>query len=110
MPTWPSIQATASIAASASRSSSTWSGYGAVLEFNLAGDQGTDVFRRVLRRRDDFPVLQRVSGPGERTVLDMCGASDFRDYDQRARAWARAVWRAWDDHHPLILTELKAIL
>jgi hypothetical protein len=74
----------------------------AVLEMRMAPGQATVVLRRVLQRREDFPVLEREHGPGELTVLHLISASDLDDYDQRARAWGRAVWNAWDQHHSLI--------
>jgi hypothetical protein len=74
----------------------------AVLEMQIEPDRATDVLRRVLQRHDDFPVLERGQGPGELTVLHLVNAPDLAGYEQRARAWGRAVWKAWDQHHSLL--------
>jgi hypothetical protein len=80
----------------------------AVLELELPPRQATNVLRRVLRHRDDFPVLTRTHGPGELTILHLVGASDAGAYEQRARAWATAVWSAWSQHHALIADAVAA--
>jgi hypothetical protein len=66
----------------------------AVLELQIEPARATDVLRRVLEARPDFPVLSRQDGPGELTVLQLVGANDLDDYQQRAGAWASAVWAA----------------
>jgi hypothetical protein len=81
-----------------------------VLVFDLPAAQATDVLRRVLRSHDDFPALRRACGPGELTVLDLVGATELADYDQRVRAWARAVWGAWSAQHCLILSAVELVL
>jgi hypothetical protein len=82
----------------------------AVLELKIEPDRATDVLRRVLEARTDFPVLSRQHGPGELTVLHLVGANDLDDYQQRARAWASAVWAAWGSHHALITDAVRAVL
>ena len=83
---------------SASRSSVTSAG-STRLELNLPAAQGTEVLRRIVAYRDDFPVLCRDNGRGRLTVLHMVGARDVEDYERRAREWAEAVWRSWTSHH-----------
>jgi hypothetical protein len=85
-------------------------GLQAVLERDLTPAQATNVLRRVLQRRDDFPVLERSDGPGELTVLLLVGARDLADYESRALAWGRAVWQAWTQHHELIRRTVTSIL
>lgn len=81
----------------------------AVTELRIEPGRATDVLRRVLEARDDFPVLSRGSGPGELTVLHMVGAGDLEDYEQRAREWAGAVWAAWESHHAPIREAVAAV-
>jgi hypothetical protein len=78
----------------------------AVLELQIEPGRATDVLRRVLEARPDFPVLSRQDGPGELTVLHLLGD----DYQQRAGAWASAVWAAWENHHALISDAVTAAL
>ncbi len=78
----------------------------AVLERGGAPTRSPDVLRKVLASRTDYPVLDRAHGPGGLTVLHMIGATEQRDHDVRARAWAAAVWDAWRDHHPQIRAAL----
>ncbi len=74
----------------------------AVLELKIEPNHATAILRRVLQGHDDFPLLRRENGPGELTVLHLVGASDLDQYQHRARAWASAVWSAWESHHALI--------
>jgi hypothetical protein len=80
----------------------------AVLERHLPPARVIDVFRRVLRGRDDFPLLERASSPGAPTVLHLVGARDLADYEGRARAWASAVWETWADQRPVIRSVLDS--
>jgi hypothetical protein len=82
----------------------------AVLELKIEPNCATDVLRRVLQAREDFPLLSRQNGPGELTVLHLVGASDLDDYQHRARAWASAVWAAWESHHARIRDAVTAAL
>lgn len=74
----------------------------AVLERHLPPAQETDVLRRVLQSREDFPLLLRDDGPGDLTVADLVGARDLADYEDRAQAWGQAVWRSWAPEHARI--------
>lgn len=74
----------------------------AVLELDMEPRRATEILRCVLEGQDDFPVLTRPDGPGELTVLHVIDVMDPSDYERRARAWAGAVWRAWEPHHALI--------
>ena len=82
----------------------------ALLELKIEPDRATDVLRRVLNARTDFPVLWRQHGPGELTVLHLVDANDLDDYQQRARAWASAVWATWESQHALISDAVAAAL
>lgn len=70
----------------------------------------TEILRRVLQARDDFPVLTRSDGPGALTVLPIVDVQDPDDYERRARSWAGAVWTAWTPHHALITSAVTAAL
>jgi hypothetical protein len=82
----------------------------AVLEQHLLPAQATNLLRRVLEDREEFPVLARDDGPGELTVVHLVGALDLADYERRALAWARAVWQAWAQHHALIREAVTSLL
>jgi hypothetical protein len=82
----------------------------AVLEQHLPPAQATNVLRRVLEDRDDFPALARNDGPGELTIVHLVGARDLADYEHRALAWGRAVWRAWAQQHALIRQAVTSVL
>jgi hypothetical protein len=82
----------------------------AVLELQVEPRRATDVLRRVLEARPDFPVISRQDGSGELTVLHLVGANDLDDYQQRAAAWASAVWAAWESRHALISDAVTAAL
>ena len=82
----------------------------AVLELNIPDSHATNVLRRLLRDHDDFPALQRRSGPGKLTILHLVGAKDLHDYDHRARAWAHSVWESWAEQHTLIRSALHQVL
>lgn len=82
----------------------------AVLELQIGPGRATNVLRRVLGSRTNFPVLSRNGGPGKLTVLHLVGANDLDDYEDRARAWASAVWAAWESHHALIRNAVAAAL
>ena len=81
----------------------------AVLEQRMDAAETTDLLRRVLRARDDFPALARGHGPGELTVAHLVGARDLDDYHARALAWGGAVWKAWAKHHELIRETIMSI-
>ncbi|MGD0981452.1 MAG: DUF5946 family protein [Solirubrobacteraceae bacterium] len=74
----------------------------AVLEQGIPAERLSDVFRRVLRNVNDFPILRRSSGPGPVTVNHLVGARDLADYQQRAERWAGAVWQSWSAHHDIV--------
>lgn len=82
----------------------------AVLERHLPPAQATNLLRRVLGDRDDFPALARHDGPGELTIVHLVGARDQADYEDRALAWGRAVWQAWAEHHALIRRAVTSVL
>ena len=82
----------------------------AVLELNLQPAAATNVLRRVLQHRHDFPALTRDNGPGELTIVDLVGARDLADYDRRALDWGRGVWLAWAPHQPLIRDAVTSVL
>ena len=85
-------------------------GLHAVLEQHMDPAQATNVLRRVLQRRDDFPVLTRDHGPGELTLVRLVGARDLADYENRALAWGLAVWQAWTQHHEVIRQAVRSIV
>jgi hypothetical protein len=74
----------------------------AVLEQGIPAERVSDVFRRVLRNVNDFPILRRSSGPGPVTVNHLVGARNLADYQQRAEQWAGAVWQSWSAHHDIV--------
>jgi hypothetical protein len=82
----------------------------AVLERHVLPAQATNVLRRVLGDRDDFPALVRNDGLGELTIVHLVGARDLADYEHRARAWGCAVWQAWAQHHALIREAVTSVL
>jgi hypothetical protein len=81
-----------------------------VLERRLPPARATEVQRRLLGGRNDFPALSRRHGPGELTVAHLIGAIDLADHEDRARTWGRAVWQAWSEHHALIRRSVDAVL
>jgi hypothetical protein len=82
----------------------------AVLVLEMPAARSTELFRRLLRDRDDFPHLRRTGDPGLLTVTHVVGAVDLDDYDARAREWGRAVWESWPEHHQLIRAALEQVL
>lgn len=82
----------------------------AVVEMDMDPAHATEILRRVLKHYDDFPVLDRRHGPGELNVVHLIGARDAAEYERRARAWARTVWQAWDDHHTVISEAVRSAL
>jgi hypothetical protein len=80
----------------------------AILEQGMPAERVSDVFRRVLKNIDDFPILRRSSGPGAVTVNHLRGARDLADYERRAKTWANAVWQSWSDHHEVVRETLAA--
>ena len=82
----------------------------AVLEQHQPPAQATNVLRRVLRDRDDFPTLVRQDGPGELTIAHLVGSHDLADYEHRALTWADAVWQAWAQQHALIREAVTSAL
>lgn len=85
-------------------------GLHAVLERHLPPAHATNVLRRVLEGRDDFPELVRNDGPGELTIVLLVGARDLDDYEHRALAWGQAVWETWAQHHALIREAVTSVL
>lgn len=82
------------------------------LELDVPPARATEILRRVVSGRDDFPVLRRDGGPGRPTVLHMIGARDVDDYDRRAREWGEAVWRSWARHHreiEMVVSDLAGV-
>jgi hypothetical protein len=49
-----------------------------------------------------FRWLEPPPAAGQRTVLDVAGASTLREHQARVQWWARSVWEAWSDHHDVI--------
>jgi hypothetical protein len=81
-----------------------------MLERHLPPAQATSMLRRVLRDRNDFPVLVRDHGPGELTVVDLIGANDVADFEHRALVWGQAVWQSWAPQHALIREAVTSAL
>ena len=84
-------------------------GLHARLELDLPAAGATEVLRRIVASREDFPTLRRDGGPGELTVLHMVDARDQDDYARRAEQWGRAVWQAWATHHAVIGSAVKML-
>ncbi len=80
----------------------------AVIERDASPSRSPLVLRAVVDRKEAFPVLRRVRGPGDLTVLDASEATSLEDHDARVRAWAVAVWESWREHHPSIRAALDA--
>jgi hypothetical protein len=80
----------------------------AVVEREASPSRSPDVLRAVLARRTEFPVLRRVRGPGDLTVLSAMDATSIEDHDARVRAWAGSAWESWREHHPTIRAALDA--
>jgi Family of unknown function (DUF5946) len=79
------------------------------LELELPAKRATEVLRRIVGSRDDFPILRRDGGPGELTVLHVVDSRDRDDYERRAQEWGRSVWQAWAAHHATIVAAVKAM-
>ena len=79
------------------------------LELDLPAARTTEVLRRVVASRDDFPTLRRDGGPGELTVLHMVNAGDQDDDAHRAEQWGRAVLQAWASHRAVIDSAVKMV-
>ncbi len=80
----------------------------AVVEREASAARSPDVLRAVLARRTEFPVLRRVRGPGDLTVLSVSKATSIEDHDARVRRWAGSVWESWSEHYPTIRAALDA--
>ena len=79
------------------------------LELGMPAARATEVLRRVVTSREDFPALERAGGPGELTVLHLLDATDLAAYDARAVEWAQAVWRAWATQHSIIASAVNSL-
>jgi len=82
----------------------------ALLVQEIPAAHATRAFSRLLRRREDFPILHGGPDRGELTILDLAKACDLADYDRRARDWGRIVWETWRPQHPLIQEALDEVL
>lgn len=82
----------------------------AVLELGFPAERVAPLFRAILGRRADFPLLRRGGGAGTLTITHMRGAEDLAAYGARASEWAGAVWSSWEDHHGLIRAELATVV
>ena len=80
----------------------------AVLEEGASPSRSPEVLRAVLARRTEFPVMRRIGGPGDLTVLSVADATSVEDHDARARRWAVSVWESWREHHQAIRAALDA--
>lgn len=74
-----------------------------VLERNYDTPRSTYLMRKAAERyKGAFTWLEPPPSRGAITVLDVLGASDIRDHQQRVKDWAESVWDAWSAHHATI--------
>ena len=81
-----------------------------VVEQHLPPAHATNVLRRVLEGRDDFPALARDSEPGGLTIAHLVGARDLAEYENRVLVWGHEVWQAWAQHHALIREAVASVV
>lgn len=74
----------------------------AVIERGASPAQSPRVLRSVLARRAGFPVLRRVRGRGDLTVLDVVNSSSVEAHDASVGRWAGSVWDSWREHQATI--------
>lgn len=51
------------------------------------------------RKQRGFAWMEPPSSLGDVTVLDVIGATDAHDHNERVLRWAESVWQAWKPHH-----------
>ncbi|GAB4575296.1 MAG: hypothetical protein Kow0077_26110 [Anaerolineae bacterium] len=60
--------------------------------------------------RTEVPYLPPPARRGALTVMALAGIDDPAVYARQARAWAEAVWAAWEAHHEWARATLKSAL
>lgn len=73
-----------------------------VLERGLDSKKTTRALGRAVDRSERFVWLEPPASPTWLTVLDVRGAGDLPDHEQRVRLWAESVWKAWALHHDTV--------
>lgn len=56
----------------------------------------------ITAKKRAYPWLKPPPRKAALTVADVEGASTADDHMDRVRAWARAVWVNWDEHHATV--------
>ncbi|TXG76920.1 hypothetical protein E6Q11_03875 [Candidatus Dojkabacteria bacterium] len=56
----------------------------------------------IKKKKGRFTWLSQPEDLGTITVVDVTGAQDAHEHEQRVIAWAKSVWAAWLPHHSSI--------
>jgi hypothetical protein len=78
-----------------------------MIEYGKTPEEAMRGMMGVLAHRPALGWLTPPDTRGEITVLQVRGAADEPEHEQRVRAWARSVWNAWGAHHQTIHEWLK---
>jgi hypothetical protein len=63
----------------------------------------------ITAKKHDYPWLSPPAAPGPLTVLHPLGATTPEEHADRVEQWARSVWTAWSEHHPVVRRWCEAI-
>jgi uncharacterized protein DUF5946 len=73
-----------------------------VLELGWDSDRATKAMQRAAERKKELVWLEPPASLGTITVRSVHEAPGPEEHEQRVRAWAQEVWRAWSAHHGTI--------
>ena len=86
----------------------------ALIGLHLALDEGWDGLRvrdahqRLAAASRTWPAFDRPASRGELTVFDVAMAGSPEDHIVSLRAWAEAVWSAWDGSHDAVRALIRS--
>ncbi len=81
-----------------------------LVEKDLKMEKANAAMLQITKEKEKFFWLTPPSSLGKITVKNVLAAVNVEEYKKVVWAWAKSVWNAWEEHHPMIynwLPELK---
>jgi hypothetical protein len=77
-----------------------------VLVKNLSGKEATIKMEEILAKKPKFEWIEPPAPNGQKTVIDVLGATSREEHEKRVREWAKDVWNCWYSKHKQTIDRL----